>query len=96
MRRSTGSWWKPGRFIRAAGNVASASFDAVGMRLSGRMHYGTFGGQMTEALKEKIADRQAERAAAAAKNAGHGSIRGGGSPDWKTSGEGSPEGSAKP
>ncbi len=94
--QATGSWWKPGRFIRAAGNIANASFDAVGMRLSGRMHYGTFGGQMTEALKEKIADRQAERAAAAAENAGHGSIHGGGSPDWKTSGEGSPEGSAKP
>ncbi len=91
-----GSWWKPGRFIRAAGNVASASFDAVGMRLSGRMHYGTFGGQMTEALKERIADRQAARAAAAAENPGHGSIRGGGSPDWKASGDGSPEGSAKP
>ncbi|MFZ0569066.1 MAG: P-type conjugative transfer protein TrbL [Rhodomicrobium sp.] len=94
--QATGSWWKPGRFIRAAGNIANASFDAVGMRLSGRMHYGTFGGQMTEALKEKIADRQAERAAAAAENAGHGSIHGGGSPDWKTSGDGSPASSAKP
>ena len=84
---SPASKCKMPRPLAAGGNRAASSvrpvtlptqLEAVGMRLSGRMHYGTFGGQMAEDLKEKIGDRQAKRAAAAAENAGHGSIHGGG------------------
>ena len=53
----------PGRVVRMAGNTVMAAGDTLGMRLSGRIHYGTWAGQMAEALKERTVDRQAARAA---------------------------------
>ncbi len=44
--QASGSWFKPGWGLRMAGNVALAAADTLGARLSGRMHYGTWGGQM--------------------------------------------------
>ena len=63
--QASGSWFKPGRGLRMAGNVALAAADTLGARLSGRMHYGTWGGQMAQSLKERAIDRQAGRTARA-------------------------------
>ncbi|MBJ7533609.1 P-type conjugative transfer protein TrbL [Rhodomicrobium vannielii ATCC 17100] len=60
--RMSGSFG-PGRVVRMAGNTAMAAGDTLGMRLSGRIHYGTWAGQMAEALKERTVDRQAARSA---------------------------------
>jgi len=61
--QASGSWFKPGRGLRMAGNVALAAADTLGARLSGRMHHGTWGGQMAQSLKERAIDRQADRTA---------------------------------
>jgi hypothetical protein len=41
---------KAGRALR---NLAGAAADTVGGRLSGRQHFGTFGGQMSDNLQAK-------------------------------------------
>jgi len=46
----------PGNMARAAGNLASAAYSTVGDRLSGRAHFGTFGGQMARSMDEKADD----------------------------------------
>jgi type IV secretion system protein TrbL len=56
--RGTGG---PGRLLRAGGNLIQAGFDTLGARLSGRAHFGTYPGQMSEILNEKTRDRQEER-----------------------------------
>ena len=38
------------------GNLASAAYSTVGDRLSGRAHFGTFGGQMARSMDEKADD----------------------------------------
>jgi type IV secretion system protein TrbL len=58
--RATGSWG-PGRTVRMAGNVVMAAADTLALRLSGRYHFGTWSGQMADALRERTVDRQASR-----------------------------------
>ena len=76
--RMSGSFG-PGRVVRMAGNTVVAAADTLGMRLSGRIHYGTWAGQMAEALKERTVDRQAARTASQPAQP-QGTVTGGGHP----------------
>ncbi|MBI4723826.1 MAG: P-type conjugative transfer protein TrbL [Rhodomicrobium sp.] len=67
----------PGRALRMAGNLIQAGLDTIGGRLSGRVKFGTFGGQMADALKERAADRQVNRAARQASQEPQGTVSGG-------------------
>jgi type IV secretion system protein TrbL len=53
----------PGRFLRMMGNLLGAGADTVGARLGGRIHFGTFPGQMAEAMKEGAERKKIKREA---------------------------------
>ncbi len=76
--QASGQLWRPGRALRMAANAGLSVVDTIGLRLSGRFHYGTGLGQMSEALKERAVDRQAGRIAGNAAGGPPGSVSPGG------------------